>query len=273
MSKETKPIIFSDTHITSAERDDAAAIYKLILEAFGKCYLKFTIFQSIKSIEYIRDRIEIGNQEGSPEYYVIREGKALKGFYSAVRRGNEYFLNYIATDPSRRLCGSGNSLLNHFESQASSFGCVGVGLDVFLSNANAVAWYRRHNYKVERIRYYYRFDVNTLGDRNERGLELDEVDLEEALAKEKVKGFSNFEARFHGEIVRIGLINGIVCKIISATDLSALAVASAAARFFWRERKWFLLTREHPIPEKITAESMESVLYMIKRFPLLRRIL
>ncbi len=267
MLKETKPIIFSEAQITSAERDDAAAIYKLILDAFGKCYLKFTIFQSDKSIEYIRDRIEIGNQEGSPEYYVIREGKTLRGFYSAVRRGNEFFLNYIATDPSRRLGGSGNSLLNHFESQASFIGYVRVGLDVFLSNTNAVAWYRRHNYKVERIRYFYRFDVDTLGNRNEGDLELDEVDLGEAIAKEKNKGFSNFEARFHGEIVRIGLIDGIVCKIISATDLSALAVASAAARFFRRERKWLLLTQENPIPEKIAAESMESVLYMIKQLP------
>ena len=255
---------FTARNVVPAVPGDEGEIYRLIVSAFVDSYLKFTIYQSSKTVGSVRDQITDGIRAGAPRFFVMRCGAALAGFYSAVRRGGELFLSYVATDPRKRSRGAGRALIDHFEATAGSIGCASVGLDVFASNAVARAWYARHGYAVKGTRYHLRFSAATLGDKTAGALVMAEGDLREALAAEAARGFSSVDAYFRGDPVRLGLIDGVVCNILDPRGPSAMPVACASVRALPGTRKWVLVTSMQPLPEQSSAESVEEALYMTK---------
>ena len=257
-----KKMLLSDD-IKPAQSTDAPAIYSLLCEAFGSSYLKYTIYQTPKSVLYLRNQIELARFQHSPSVIKMWEGQKLLGFYFAVRRCDEYFLNYIATSIRARGRGVGRSLLAHFESAAAEKGCSATGLEVFESNRDTVAWYRREGYRQRSSRYLARFELSAF--RNGQGPDLifNSEELERALSQEKAQGFSSISCPFAGGSVTLGIIGGDVCNLLKAKGSTA-EIANAVARSGLGYRRWLLITTTEPIGDISGLESIETSLYMTR---------
>ncbi len=250
--------------IIAALPGDAEAIYRLLAEAFGPSYLKFTVYQSTKASDFIRHQVAASRAAGVPTFFVLREGGALAGFYNAMRRGREFFLNYIGTAEHTRSFGAGRRLMDHFETSGLAMGCESLGLDVFRSNGIASAWYARRGYQTRSVRYHMRFELEDLACGASERLEVDPTLLKQALEVESLRGFSSFPCSFSGKPMKLGLINGSVCNLLEPRGPAALEAASAVALAFAGQRRWLLATSEVPIPEARWAESVEEALYMTR---------
>jgi len=238
------------------------------MEAISPSYLKFTIYQSPKAVGFIRRRVEASAAAGAPEYFILREGRELVGFYNALRRGTESFLNYIAIAPGVQGSGFGGRLMDHFEFSAAAAGCRTTGLDVFRSNAVATAWYAKRGYKECSVRYRLRFALETLASPGAGYLEVNQVLLEQALEEEASRGFSTLPCSLGGTAVKLGLIGGSVCNILEPRSAEAMPVARAVACTFAGRRRWLLAVSAVPLLEAAQAESLEEALYMTRSVPL-----
>ncbi len=250
--------------ITPALPGDAEAIYHLLAEAFGPSYLKFTVFQSTKASNFIRHQVVASRAAGAATFFVLREGGVLAGFYNAIRRGRQFFLNYIATAESIRSIGAGRRLMDHFETLGRAMGCESLGLDVFRSNGTASAWYARRGYQTRSVRYHMRFELEGWRRETPEELEVDQNLLNQALEVEGIRGFSCFSCVHSGKPMKLGLINGSVCNLLEPRGPAALEPASAVAQAFAGQRRWLLVTSQAAIPEARWAESVEEALYMTR---------
>lgn len=250
-----------------ARPEEAPDIYRLLTEAFGPSYLKFTVYQSPLSVGYIREQIKASLAAGSPTFFVLRGDGGLAGFYNAVRQGGESFLNYVATTTAARGKGTGRQLLDHFECTAAVAGCLSVGLDVFRSNAVASEWYARRGYVSCAVRYHLRFALEALVSEGTGVLEFDPAGLERALQEEASRGFSSIPCFYRGTPVKLGLIGGAVCNLLEPRGGMALAPAQAVARVFAGRRRWLLAASPEPLPEAARAESVEEALHMTRPVP------
>ena len=248
--------------VVPASTAEAPGIFRLLSSAFGASYLKFSIYQSPLAVGYIGQQIETSVEAGAPAFFVAREGNSLLGFYSAIRRGSQSFLSYIATASSARGLGVGGRLLDHFESAAAEAGCTSVGLDVFRSNAAAWSWYTRRGYVETTARHHFRFALKGLVSARRDVLALDGAALAEAQREEARRGFSSLVGALCALPVKLGLIDGSVCNIVEPRGGAAIPVAEAAARTFRASRQWILVSSPALLPEATSAESHEEAICM-----------
>ena len=149
----------NETGIRVARVQDAHQIYDFLIEAFGGRYLPYTIFQSPQSITYLQRLIKQGIDQSGHIFHVLERSSVVKGFYNAVVRQRDFFLNYIAVGKSERSVGVGQALLNHFEAQGAFFGCRQYVLDVFESNQTAYRWYLKHGYFLDSMNFQVRLST------------------------------------------------------------------------------------------------------------------
>jgi len=249
--------------IEPAQTADAPAIYSLLCEAFGPSYLKYTIYQTPKSVLYLRKQIELARFQHSLSVIEMWGARNLLGFYFAVRRCDEYFLNYIATSIRARGRGIGRSLLEHFESAAAGMGCSATSLEVFESNRDTVAWYRREGYRQRSSRYVARFELSAFHNGQGPDLIFNSEELERAFSEEKSQGFSSITCSFAGSSITLGIIGGDVCNVLKQNDFKP-ELANAVARSVIGSRPWLLINTTEPIGDINGLESRETSLYMAR---------
>lgn len=252
------------TFIEPAKPEDARGIFELLTEAFGASYLKFTVYQSPRAASFLADQIARGLAEGQPSFFLLRRGERTDGFYNAVQRSGEFFLNYIAAGVAARSEGAGQRMLDHFEDTALARGCASLGLDVFRSNTTARTWYERHGYLTRGSRFTARFELSTFSVAAGPALEFDSLALARALEVEANKGCSSFDCAYSGMSVRLGLIGGAVCNLMEPEGADALAVAPAVARRFGASRRWILATAPEAFANAPPPESQEEAIYMTR---------
>jgi ribosomal protein S18 acetylase RimI-like enzyme len=251
-------------YIQPAQIDDAPAVYELLYEAFGDRYIKFSIYQSPLAVNYLREQIGLGVRNGSPTVFVARNSDSLLGFYLAVRREEELFLGYIATNRSARGSGIGRLMLSHFEISALQMGCARTGLEVFESNGSAVAWYERAGYIQNRKNYHTIIDLGALPSGHAPRLILDSGELKHALLLEEKLGFSKIPCLVDGGSVLLGVIAGCICNLLESKGISVLDAARAIVRSPLSARRWLLVTTAEPLHDIVGIDSSETSLYMIR---------
>jgi ribosomal protein S18 acetylase RimI-like enzyme len=250
--------------IEAAAPGDANVILAFMTEAFGATSLKFTVYQSARAVGFVKEQIVAAVAEARPSFFLLRGRKGLEGFYHAVDHRGEFFLNYIATERTTRKRGAGRRLLDHFEATGAARGYASVALEVFRSNAVALAWYRRRGYIACGSRFRVRFELPRFSTATGFELELDPLDLERALAKETDEGFSSIDTALRGMPVRLGFIGGAVCNLMEPRGAQALAAAPDLARRFGASRRWLLASGPQVFAGEPPPESQEEALYMSK---------
>ncbi len=244
--------------------EDAADIYRIIVNSFYSTSLKYTIYQSSKSIKYLRDQIKKSQDNSNVEYCVARANGEPLGFYNAVEREKVWFLNHIAVADNARNLGVGQSLLDKYEESANKLCYKKVGLEVFQSNNRGYGWYQRKGYMEKGARYLYRYTIGSLWNGNTPKAIIEAGNMERALLEECSAGFSLVKGKVAQQPIILGLINGDVCNIIDYEDMEILQVARAAANTMYAFRKWIIMKSAYPIQESVKPESYDISIYMEK---------
>jgi ribosomal protein S18 acetylase RimI-like enzyme len=221
----------AQSYFRSAIAEDAEAIYRVKLGAFGTIFLPFTIYRSAKSVLYLRKVIsDAGKSVSRGCVKVAVRGGAVAGYYMATPVGETYFLNYIAVAEWAKGVGLGKLLLENFEVEAQRLGFRSVGLDVFASNSDVLAWYSRHGYRLRTRSFAARIAVGRMPADGPR-VNWREADWLRALDEEAQQGFSRFSAWLEEGSVSVGLIDGCAARLLvwERVDLGAAVSAVAGA--------------------------------------------
>lgn len=205
--------------IQRASQDDIPEIYSLMVEAFGSRFLSYTIYQSPKSVSYLK-RLSSSNLENNGQALVVlrREGR-IQGYYQAFASAKKYFLNYIAVRSTSSGKGFGSVLLSHFEDKGKMFNCTQYKLDVFEQNRRALEWYNRKGYEKESESIMSRIALGIIDKRGPK-LRCESGTWDAAVNQENEKGFSQLECSCGQGSIVLGLINGNVCKLLKYEGIS-----------------------------------------------------
>ena len=194
---------------------------------------------------------------------MIEREERVAGYYHAVRRGVEYFLNYIAAAKDFRRLGLGGLLLDHYERCGRDAGCSALSLDVFESNASVRNWYLAHGYRQVGSSFHVRMAVVALSDRGPE-LACDARLLQQALEAERLWGFSKVELGSASESVTVGLIGGQACKILAFAGMPLERAAAAVGRRFRAERSMLIVASLPQVPTDWQLMSLEQALRLTK---------
>jgi len=263
MSEEGTVQSSVDFVVRRATSNQAASIYDLKVQAFGDNYLLYTIYQAPQSVRYIEQLISQGARQTGQDFFVIAREEQVLGYYHAVRRETEYFLNYIAVSKDLRQSGLGRTLLDYYESYGRDIGCSHLSLDVFESNASVHDWYLAHGYRQVGSSVHVRMAITALGDAGPE-LTCSAVSLQQALAAEQQWGFSKVEYGSASESVTVGLIGGQACKILAFTGLSLEQAVAAVCRRFRPDRSTLIVSSLPQVPTDWQITSMEQALRLTK---------
>lgn len=263
MSAETPVQSAADFIIKRATPDQAALIYDLKVQAFGDNYLSYTIYQAPQSVQHIRRLISQGAHQTDQDFFVIEREERVLGYYHAMRRGVEYFLNYIAVGKGLRQLGLGRTLLDSYESYGRAIGCSHLSLDVFESNVLARDWYLAHDYRQVGASIHVRM---TITDPRFGAPELvcDPDALREALEAEREWGFSKVELVGPSESVMVGLIGGKACKVLAFAGLSVEMAAATVCHRFFTDRSVLIVSALPRVPDSWQLLSSERALRLVK---------
>ena len=142
---------------------------------------------------------------------MIEQDLAVGGYYHAVNRATQYFLNYIAVAQETKHLGFGGILLRHFEETGKDNGCEMLALDVFDSNPSVRDWYYHHGYRLTETNFHVRLAMGALiGDGAPLLCQQDA--LARGLAEEETLGFSKVECQCGSDGWIVGLNAGHTCK-------------------------------------------------------------
>ena len=246
-----------------ARPEDAPIIYTLKTQAFGDSYLLYTIYQAPQSVRYLARLITEAHKLSGQGLFVIEQDGQIRGYYHAMCRAAQYFLNYIAIAQETEHLGLGSTLLRHFEETGKDIGCQMLALDVFDSNPSVRDWYYRHGYRLTKANFHVRLAMNALiGD--DAPLLCQQATLVHALAEEEAWGFSKLECQCGSGHLTVGLIAGYACKLLDYTGLSVEDAASAIASRFKGERKTLIISALPHLPSGWPALSTEKALRLVK---------
>jgi ribosomal protein S18 acetylase RimI-like enzyme len=240
--------------------EDAQAIYRLKREAFGASSLQFTIYQSEKTVAYIRHLIA-----SESEIFVVAESSGeLTGYANVGFAGNQPVLNYIAVSGGVRSCGLGKSLLKEAESRTLEKAYGTLMLDAFESNPRVLDWYEKSGYSVVSRSFLYRIDLAS-ALRKDKGMPVDLPSWQFALDTEGHAGFSKVVVATTGGEITLGLIGGNACKLLGYRGISLdEAIATAAATVNGTRDELIVRSLEAPKRE-CHLLSLETVLRMVKK--------
>src|SRR5215831_900063 len=99
--------------LRAAVRSDAPTIFELMTRVFGGRALQYTIYHAREAVRHIERSI---NADDSAHRFMVLECDAKPiAFYEALVKSGDYFLSYIATEPSVAGHGFGSLLLQDYE--------------------------------------------------------------------------------------------------------------------------------------------------------------
>ncbi len=236
----------------------AECIYNMKVLAFGD-YLHYTIYQSPRSVTYLRNLITQGTERTGHYIFVLTNwNNSIVGYYHALKSGTEFFLNYIVVTEMVRGLGFGQRLLNHYETTARMLGCNSVSLDVFKSNAIAHQWYYRMGY-----RQCSDSNVAILAMNREVlsrfKLEFLPQSLDLAYHEESEQGFSKLECLCGVGKVTVGLIADHACKLLSFEGIEREDAIAAVHSQFWKTRNSLIVSSPDMITEWVVLESEKTI--------------
>ncbi len=242
---------------------DSAAIYELKVTAFGR-YLAYTIYQSPQSVVYLNELIAQGPKQSNHIFVVAWENEYLAGYYHAVRREQDLFLNYIAVADTAQGQGLGNLLLQHFEKTAVGYGYKTASLDVFESNQRAYMWYYSHGYQFSTMSYLARIALSTtMEDGYSVHYSLEE--LQNAQKEEIKRGFSKINCECGPGHFTLGLIAGHCCKLIAYEDLKLSEVVAAINTHWQRMRDELIISSLTERPTNWILKDVDKSVRLVKR--------
>ncbi|MBI5034851.1 MAG: GNAT family N-acetyltransferase [Chloroflexi bacterium] len=250
----------AETVIRPARPNDAAAIYALMQAVFGASYLLYTIYQSPKAVAYLRELLTEDSARSLHTFVLVEQGTQLLGYYHAMSRGEEFFLNYIAVSPHFQHCRLGERLLLDFERYGAWRGSRSLSLDVFESNTNALQWYLRQGYRVQKSSFLSRIIPASVSG---SGLVFEPGDWAQARSEEQLRGFSKVTGTCSNASITVGLIADHVCKLL-AFDGVSLQDAIAAISNHFCDRQVIIVSSENKLPADWNVLTAERTLYLTK---------
>ena len=254
----------NETDIRVARVQDAYQIYDLLVEAFGGRYLPYTVFQSPLSVIYLQRLIRQGVEQSSHIFHVTERFSGVKGFYNAVVRQRDFFLNYIAVCKSERSVGVGQALLNHFEAHGTFLGCRQYVLDVFESNQTAYRWYLKHGYFLDSMNFQVRLSTAQGATKKNRPMRLTKEDLQTAMKEEQAQGFSKVDGRYEAGQITVGLIAGRACKLLTYQNIELVEAVEAVCARFQSDRTELIIPALPVLPTNWSILDSEKTLRLIK---------
>jgi GNAT superfamily N-acetyltransferase len=250
-------------HPRIARPEDAPTIYALKEQAFGDSYLLYTIYQAPQSVRYLARLIAEAHKLSGQGLVVIEHDGKIRGYYHAMCRTAQYFLNYIAVTQEAEHLGLGSVLLRHFEETGKDIGRQMLALDVFDSNPFVRDWYYRHGYRLTEASFCVRLAMDALPG-NGAPLLCQQDALVHALAEEGAWGFSKVECQYGSGHLTVGLIAGHTCKLLDYSGLSVKDAALAIASRFKRKRKALIISALPHLPSGWPILSSEKLLRLVK---------
>jgi ribosomal protein S18 acetylase RimI-like enzyme len=255
-------IVKQAANIRPAIPGDAEAIYALMEEAFGKTYLSYTIYLAPQSVQYIRDLIR---QNDSHYFFALCQANQLVGYYHAVRREADFFLNYIAVASNMQGRGWGQVLLEHYAETGRVEGCTRLVLDVFDNNAIAQKWYLSRGYQVELFNYLTRLSMNAQNSvRSPIPFTYDMEQWNRALREEQERGFSKIKCSSGRMQLTVGLISGDVCKLIDYSVISFEDAVAAIIGMFGSHRRVLVVSSASEVSSDCQVLSSEKLIRLFK---------
>jgi len=249
--------------IRRAQPRDRFEIFAIKTAAFGENYLLYTIFQTPLAATYLEQLITTQAEEKGDQIFVVDQRGAILGYYHAVERETDFFLNYIAVAGIARSSGLGQALLMHFETTGQTCGYRQLGLDVFESNQWVSSWYQRHGYALQSVSFHVRLKIGTL--QGEGNLwQCEQKAWAEAIEEEKTRGFSKVDCNWGQGRLTLGLIATRICKLLRYDGISLDEAVSAIMCRFNQEREILILSSLPDIPLNWPLLSVERVLTLRK---------
>lgn len=246
-----------------AQPEDASALYNLKVEVFGKTSLPYTIYQAPEAAGFLRHLIAEGLECGLHTFVLIEDSKQISGYYHALNRDADFFLNYIAVAEKSRGQAWGSFLLRHYEGTGRSSGFQQLALDVFEGNQIARYWYQRHGYRLHSVSFNARVSLNSIVDQS-IALDCNDESWIQARQEEDRWGFSRIEFACGSGHLTVGLISNTICKLLHFDGVSIEQAVSAIAHTFRKQRETLILSSLPEIPRDLDLLSREKVLRLVK---------
>lgn len=257
------PIRLLPLRVRHAEPEDAHDVYDLMVEAFGRASLPYTIYQAPQAVRYLEQLIAQSIESGHHRFVLVEDADRTIGYYHALVHDTEFFLNYIAVAERVRGLAWGSFLLEHYEQLGKSLGCRRLALHVFESNEAARDWYLRHGYRLCSTSYHARIGIGSLKGEG-IPLDWDEESWMRARREEDLWGFSQFECVCGAGRLTVGLIAHTNCKLLHHEGVSIEEAALAVAHRFREQRDTLILSSVPEIPSDWPLKSSEKVLHLAK---------
>lgn len=244
--------------------DDVESIYTLIVNGLGKNYLEYTVYQSSAVMTYLRELIETGFDISSRLMIVADQQNQLIGYYEAIRRPTDLFLNYVFVSENTRGLGFGTALVKHYESMAVMLSHTHMMLDVFESNTRARDWYYRLRYQTYVSSYTVVLPTYACCNWYHQPLEVSKVDCDNALTEEQVRGFSKLECRCGAGYLTVGFLGHRLYKLIDYRNMDCGEAIAAICDFFGCMRDRIIVTGLSEVPTGWPSLKNEKVLRLSK---------
>ena len=251
------------TLVRAAQAEDVEKIYALKVEAFGKTSLPFTIYQSPKTVKYLRKLVNEQDDASSNHFFVAEQRGQIAGYYHAVSRYDRFILNYIAVSLEARGQGLGSALLAHFEDLGARFGHSKLALDVFSDNVRVKEWYLAQGYQAISSCFHVLVDLNLL-PYSRSNLSWNEDAWQRALKNEEEWGFSKLQGYSGSCELSIGLIGGSRCKLLEHTMMSVEAAVEAVASRLALHRAELILSGLENVSEQWPILKQNQVFQLVK---------
>lgn len=254
----------AQVRIRTAEPLDALSIYNIKRQAFGNTYLPYTIYQASQSVYYLEQLLAGRTSPTEHSFYVTEMNERVIGYYHAVHRKGESFLNYIAVENRFRSTGLGRILLNHYENLSRQKGHTCMSLDVFEDNTMAYNWYLAHGYVQRESSFHVRIDIAASANCGSPMLQYDSFAFRRALEEEKRWGFSKVDCECCDGQLTLGLIAGIACKLLDCAAISTQVAIQSISKHFYSQRKELILSRVPNIPNSARLISAHRAVRLVK---------
>jgi|LSQX01.1.fsa_nt_gb ribosomal protein S18 acetylase RimI-like enzyme len=198
---------------------DASSIYRLKVEAFAETSLRYTVYQTPRSIRYLKWLlVQKPNRSRNHFFVLTKEGKTV-GYYHAVSRNDDWFLNYIAVANETQGQGGGSLLLKHFEDYGCMLQSGSLSLDVMAEDAAVVQWYQEHGYSKRSEHFLIRLDMTQNVGSSSPKLCYSYREFLWARVAEELKGFSKLNCMCSHNSLVVGMIGNHICKLMKCEGL------------------------------------------------------
>jgi ribosomal protein S18 acetylase RimI-like enzyme len=254
------------TNIQPAGPQDATAIYEIKKQAFTSTSLRYSIYQSPRSIYYLKYLIAQSPDPNGHNLWIARDSGNSVGYYHAIMAGREFFLNYIAVDLQARGRGIGDALLRHFELTGKKHGARQLALEAFELTPHVLNWYENNGYRRESTSFHVCFSLDSLARQFSGCLVLvgDEEIEQRASYDEQQCGFSKIDYACGSGKVTVGLIADRACKLLGHEQVTLEEALSAICSKYKNTRDALIISSLERLPEYWEVSYADKVFRLTK---------